>query len=251
MGRCIRVGAGPRLPRPARGVPTDSASVWRKRSGAPIKGPSGPSSVFAEAKAKVALPAETVWNRLSDLRALSQWAPDVAGSPAEGLRPGATRWARLYKPVYGKDVLIERITDVDPVRRAFTYQIEGGIGPLTSIETTWRVSPDRGAGSIVIVSSILTVTGLARFLPVLVLKQWTARLQALVDGFARWAEDLEGDAEVMDDTFPLPPPAEPEVSVELVEAPARAEEPLPAPPARARAKGKARPARKAAKARSR
>lgn len=217
--------------------------------------------MYAEAKARVALPVATVWNRLSDLRALNQWAPDVASSPAEGLRPGATRWARLYEPTYGKDVLIERFTDVDPHRHAFTYEIEGGIGPLSSIKTTWRVSPDRtGKGSFVHVSSELTVSGPARFLPFLVLRQWTTRLQALADGFVRWAEDLAGDVEFMDG--PEPFPAGPEVTVELVTK----DEPLEAmddamamadpvaapagPVVKARAR-KTKPARKAAKAKPR
>ncbi len=205
--------------------------------------------MYAEAKAKVALPVATVWNRLSDLRSLSQWAPDVASSPAEGLRVGATRWARLYEPAYGKDVLIERITDVDAGRHAFTYEIEGGIGPLTAIQTTWRVTPDRdGAGSIVTVSSLVTVAGMARFMPVLVLKRWTARLQALVDGFARWAKDLEGDVELMDGPAPPPPQPEPEVSVELLSVDEPAEEPEPAMKAKT---PRRKPTKRPAKAKAR
>lgn len=153
------------------------------------------------AKSKVALPVEAAWHRLSDLSALSQWAPDVAGSPSEALRPGATRWARLYEPTYGKDVLIERITDVDPRRRSFSYDIEGGIGPLAVIKTTWSVAADDG-GSIVTVASDLTVTGAARFLPFLVRKSWGKQLQELVDGFARWASRLQGDVEVMEGPAP-------------------------------------------------
>lgn len=169
--------------------------------------------MYAEAKARVALPVATAWNRLSDLRSLSQWAPDVAASTVEGMHVGATRWVRLYAPIGGKAVLIERITDVDANQRTFTYDIQGGIGPFTEVQVTWRVTPSEG-GSLVTVSSLVTVAGVARFMPILVLKRWTARLQAWVEGFARWAEDLDGDVEVMDGPEPAP---EPQVSVELVE----------------------------------
>ncbi|MEK6976096.1 MAG: SRPBCC family protein [Candidatus Thermoplasmatota archaeon] len=155
--------------------------------------------MHAEAKAHVPLPVPAAWQRLADLSALSQWAPDVAGSPAEAIRPGATRWARLYEPTYGKDVLIERITDVDPRRHTFSYDIEGGIGPLAAIRTTWSVAPaDGGSGSTVTVSSEITLTGSARFVPFLVKRAWTRQLQDLVDGFAKWAGRLQGDVEVMD-----------------------------------------------------
>jgi hypothetical protein len=175
--------------------------------------------MYAEAKAKVALPVQTVWNRLSDLRSLSQWASDVAASPAEPLRPGATRWARLYEPTYGKDVLIERITHVDVDRHRFTYDIEGGIGPLSTIRTTWRVLPDAGgSGSIVICSSELTITGPARFLSFLVLRRWTKQLQSLVDGFARWAKSLEGDAEFMEGPEQPPEPSFLDATAEMTDA---------------------------------
>ena len=156
-----------------------------------------------EAKATVALPIEAAWQRLADLSALSQWAPDVAGSPSEPLRPGATRWARLYEPTYGKDVLIERIGDVDAARHTFSYHIEGGIGPLAVIRTTWSLAP-AGSGSTVTCSSELTVKGAARLLPFVVRKQWTAQLQALVDGFANWAGGTVGELEVLPERHERP-----------------------------------------------
>ena len=157
-----------------------------------------------QAQATVALPLEAAWQRLADLSALSQWAPDVAGSPSEPLRPGATRWARLREPTYGKDVLIERITDVDAARHAFTYLIEGGIGPLAVIRTTWSLAGD-GAGSTVTCASDLTVKGPARLLPFLVRRQWTAQLQVLVDGFAKWASGTVGELEVLPERHERPP----------------------------------------------
>lgn len=149
--------------------------------------------VHAEAQAHVPLTAATVWPKLADLPALSQWAPDVVDSPADDLRPGATRRARLDKPAYGKDVLIERIVDVDARRHTFSYDIEGGIGPLSTIRTTWSVVAAEG-GSIVRVASEVTLSGAARFVPFLVKRAWSKQLQELADGFAAWAVGEEKKA---------------------------------------------------------
>lgn len=152
--------------------------------------------MHVQASTTLALPIDAAWQRLADLSALSQWAPDVAGSPAESLRPGATRWARLYDPVYGKDVLIERITDVNPRRYTFTYDIEDGIGPLRAIRTTWTLDV-AGPRTRVTVASDLTLGGLAKVLPALVRRRWQRQLHDLANGFARWADGTEGDLEVL------------------------------------------------------
>jgi hypothetical protein len=145
------------------------------------------TAVHAEAHARTPLTPAQAWDRLADLAALSQWAPDVADSPADPLRPGAVRRARLKKPAYGKEVLVERFTQVDARQRTFTYDIEGGIGPLASIRTTWSVAGAADGGSVVKVASEVTLSGAARFVPFLVKRAWTKQLQELVDGFVGWA----------------------------------------------------------------
>lgn len=142
--------------------------------------------MHCEARAHVPLAPAAAWARLADLSALSAWAPDVVASPSDPLRPGAVRRARLDKPAFGKEVLVERVVAVDAPRRSFTYDIEGGIGPLKAIRTTWTVAAE-GAGSVVTCASDITVTGPARLVPFLVRKQWTRTLQDLVDAFAAWA----------------------------------------------------------------
>lgn len=141
----------------------------------------------AEAKADARVPASVAWARLADLEALAKWAPDVIDAPSDALRPGGKRRARLKTAVYGKDVLVERFVEVDAPRRTFTYDIEGGIGPMTAIRTTWSVVP-AGTACTVHVASDLTVSGPARFVPFLVRRAWTRQLQVLADAFVAWAD---------------------------------------------------------------
>ena len=141
--------------------------------------------MHSEAHADVPLPPRAAWERLAALDRLHEWAPDVTASPSDPLRVGAVRRATLTKPAFGKRVLVERVVAVD-APRSFTYDIEGGIGPLRAIRTTWRVVPAAG-GSRVTVASETTLGGLARLMPGMANKSWTKQLQELVDGFARWA----------------------------------------------------------------
>lgn len=142
--------------------------------------------MHAEARAHVPLPVEKAWPRLAELSALHEWAPDVTASPADPLRVGATRWAKLREPASGKDTLVERVVDVDERGHAFTYDIEGGIGPLRAIRTTWRLDPTQG-GCTVVVTSEVTLSPAARLLSPIVKRAWRKQLQALADGFAAWA----------------------------------------------------------------
>jgi len=140
-----------------------------------------------EASAHAALPPREAWARLAELDRLAQWAPDVTASPSDPLRVGAIRRARLRKPAYGKDTLVERVVAVDP-GRSFTYDIEDGIGPLAGIRTTWTVEPaGAGGGSLVRVASEVALSGPARFASFLVRRAWRKQLQALADAFAAWA----------------------------------------------------------------
>lgn len=140
----------------------------------------------SEAHADVALSPKAAWERLAALDRLHEWAPDVTASPSDPLRVGAVRRATLTKPAFGKPVLVERVVGVD-APRSFTYDIEGGIGPLRTVRTTWSVAPVAG-GARVTVSSETTLGGLARLMPGMANKSWTRQLQALVDGFAAWAD---------------------------------------------------------------
>lgn len=142
--------------------------------------------MHAEARATAPLAPDAAWARLADLQALAQWAPDVASSPSEPLRPGATRWAKLKEPAFGKDTLVERVVEVDAKRRTFTYDIEGGIGPMKAIRTTWSVAAAPG-GSLVTVASDVELAGALRFVPFLARRAWAKQLQVLADAFAAWA----------------------------------------------------------------
>jgi hypothetical protein len=133
---------------------------------------------------RIAVPLHRAWPKLADLAALETWAPDVTESRADPLRVGARRVAYLRNPAYGKKALVETVCAIEP--HGFTYDIEGGIGPLRSIVTTWRLSGD-GDHCTVQVSSVLQVAGPARLAGPLVWLAWRRQLRALAKGFARHA----------------------------------------------------------------
>ncbi len=134
---------------------------------------------------KVRAPEHLAWTRLSDLGALHKWAPDVVASRAETLRLGARRVATLARPAYGKAELVETVNALRP--HGFTYDIEGGIGPMPSIVTSWDLIP-KGEGCVVQVQSDISLAGGMRFAKPLAWLAWRRQLSVLAKGFARYAE---------------------------------------------------------------
>jgi hypothetical protein len=136
---------------------------------------------------RVRAPVHLAWARLSDLGALARWAPDVVASKAETLRLGARRVATLAEPAYGKGELVETVNALRP--HGFTYDIEGGIGPMSSIVTSWDLLPKGGGeGCVVQVQSDIALTGNVRFVKPLAWLAWRRQLAVLAKGFARYAE---------------------------------------------------------------
>jgi hypothetical protein len=133
---------------------------------------------------KVKAPVHQAWPKLADLAALSKWAPDVVACKAETLRLGARRIATLKEPAYGKDALVETVNALRP--QGFTYDIEGGIGPLEEIATSWDLEA-KGDACVVVVSSELVLSRKLRFAKPLVYLSWRRTLSALAKGFARYA----------------------------------------------------------------
>lgn len=134
---------------------------------------------------KVKAPIHSAWAKLADLRALHQWAPDVVSSKSDPLRLGARRIAVLDEPAYGKTELVETVNALRP--QGFTYYIEGGIGPLEEIVTSWDLE-SAGEHCRVVVSSELTLARRLRFVKPLVRLSWRRQLKALAKGFSHYAE---------------------------------------------------------------
>ena len=135
---------------------------------------------------KVKAPEHLAWTRLADLGALSKWAPDVVASKAETLRLGARRVATLKEPAYGKSELVETVNALRP--HGFTYDIEGGIGPMESIVTSWDLIP-KGDGCVVQVRSDVTLAGKMRYAKPLAWLAWRRQLAVLAKGFAKYAAE--------------------------------------------------------------
>lgn len=133
---------------------------------------------------KVKAPVHQAWPKLADLGALAKWAPDVISCKAETLRLGARRIATLREPSYGKDALVETVNALRP--QGFTYDIEGGIGPMESILTSWDLE-QKGEASIVQVSSEIVLSGKLRYAKPLAWLAWRRQLNALAKGFAKYA----------------------------------------------------------------
>ena len=133
---------------------------------------------------KVKAPVHQAWPRLADLGALHRWAPDVTATKAETLRLGARRTATLKEPAYGKDKLVETVNALRP--QGFTYDIEGGIGPLQEIVTSWDLEA-KGDACIVTVTSEVKLARKLRFAKPLVWMSWRRQVAALAKGFAKYA----------------------------------------------------------------
>ncbi|HUR25113.1 MAG TPA: SRPBCC family protein [Candidatus Thermoplasmatota archaeon] len=133
---------------------------------------------------KVRAPVHQAWPKLADLAALSKWAPDVTTCKAEALRLGARRIATLKEPAYGKDALVETINALRP--QGFTYDIEGGIGPLEEIVTSWDLEA-KGDACVVKVTSEVKLARKLRFAKPLVWLSWRRQVAVLAKGFAKYA----------------------------------------------------------------
>lgn len=142
-------------------------------------------TVRVTVRRKVEAPIHRAWPKLADLGALHLWAPDVASTKAETLRLGARRTATLTEPTYGKAELVETINALRP--QGFTYDIEDGIGPFSTIVTSWDLEA-KGDSCVVMVSSTIEVVGKWRFAKPLAALGWRRQLAALAKGFAKYAE---------------------------------------------------------------
>lgn len=136
-------------------------------------------------RVKVDAPVHQAWTKLADLKALSQWAPDVASSRSDPLRVGARRVAVLKEPAYGKAELVETVKALGP--HSFTYDIEGGIGPLEAIETTWRLEA-RGDKAVVTIDSEVQLARRLRLVTPLVKLSWRRQMKVLAKAFAAYAK---------------------------------------------------------------
>ena len=134
---------------------------------------------------KVKAPVHQAWPKLADLAALPKWAPDVVACKAETLRLGARRIATLKEPAYGKDALVETVNALRP--QGFTYDIEGGIGPMESIVTSWDLE-QKGDACVVQVSSQIVLSGKMRYAKPLAWIAWRRQLSVLARGYAKYAE---------------------------------------------------------------
>jgi hypothetical protein len=133
---------------------------------------------------KVKAPVHQAWPKLADLGALAKWAPDVIACKAETLRLGARRIATLKEPAYGKDALVETVNALRP--QGFTYDIEGGIGPLEEVVTSWDLEA-KGDACVVRVTSEVKLARRLRFVKPLAWLAWRRQVVALANGFARFA----------------------------------------------------------------
>jgi carbon monoxide dehydrogenase subunit G len=140
--------------------------------------------VHVQVRVKVKAPVHQAWTKLADLGALAKWAPDVASCKAESLRLGARRVAVLKEPAYGKDRLVETVNALRP--QGFTYDIEGGIGPMATITTSWDLEP-KGDAAVVQVGSDIELSGKMRFAKPLAWLAWRRQLKVLAKGFADYA----------------------------------------------------------------
>ena len=148
-------------------------------------GPGRVAGVDVTVRRKVRAPLHRAWPKLADLKALPEWMDDVASCKAENLRLGARRVVTLKEETYGKTEMVETVNALRP--QGFTYDIEGGIGPFTSIVTSWDLEQD-GDQCVVLVGSTIEVGGRWRYAKPIAAWGWKRQLKVLAKGFAKYAE---------------------------------------------------------------
>jgi uncharacterized protein YndB with AHSA1/START domain len=140
----------------------------------------------------IAAPPQAVWDVLADFGSLSSWVDDVDHScilthGPDGAAAGTTRRVQV-----GRNVLVERITEFDPVV-ALAYDVEGLPRRLRTVVNRWTV---RAAGT----STEVTVTSRVEIGagPVAGAAEWVvcrtmAKMsEAMLTGLARRTENTRG-----------------------------------------------------------
>lgn len=144
----------------------------------------------AKVRVPVAAASDVAWARLTELSKLPEWMPDVVACTSDRLHVGARRVAVLHKPRYGKDRLVEAIDWVGD--HAFSYDIEGGTGPMRRVHTTWRIREDEAEGGCAVeVESVFKMRGLWTLMAPLAALAWRRQLRVLAKGFASWAAHVD------------------------------------------------------------
>jgi len=102
----------------------------------------------------IAAPASEIWNVLADFGSISSWADNVDHSCILFSGPGGAVVGTARRVQAKRDVLVERITEVDPPR-VLAYDIEGLPKPLRRVSNRWTLAPAAGES---IPKSLVTLT---------------------------------------------------------------------------------------------
>jgi len=134
-------------------------------------------------------PPQTIWDVLADFGSLSSWADKVDhscvlnGGP-DGAELGATRRVQV-----GRNVLVERITDFDPLT-TLAYDIEGLPTRLRKVANRWTLRPAGDRTAVTLTSTVQIGTGPpARLAEQLALRVLAKQSDSLLAGLAHRLEN--------------------------------------------------------------
>jgi hypothetical protein len=97
-----------------------------------------------------------IWDVLADFGSISSWARNVDHSCVLFSGPDGSPVGTARRVQFRRDVLVERITELDPLR-ILAYDIDGLPSWLGRVSNRWMLAPTGGESAVVTVTSTVEI----------------------------------------------------------------------------------------------
>lgn len=109
----------------------------------------------AAVREKFSVPASRLWGRMGSFASLGDWSPAVERYECDGETLGSVRTLH----VAGGGVIVEKLVEMNPQERFYTYTIEDSPLPVKDYRSTIKVLDDGGGSCTVHWSSTFEPDG--------------------------------------------------------------------------------------------
>jgi uncharacterized protein YndB with AHSA1/START domain len=140
----------------------------------------------------ITAPPQAIWDVLADFGSLSSWADNVDHSCILNSGPSGGMAGTTRRVQVGRNVLVERITDFDPVA-ALAYGIEGLPSRLRTVVNRWTLRSTGTATEVTLTSRVEIGAGpAARAAEWVVCRGMAKESNSMLAGLARRTEKPRG-----------------------------------------------------------